>query len=132
MRRMRRDDQGFGMILVLGTAGIVTGLMILATTTARRSLTSSRQHVSFESAMAATEAGIDTALARTQKVYNESGLDIYASPATGDPSCNLPSVAWPWSTTPTAEQERSWATAQLAALGAIANCRQQSKSGEYV
>src|SRR3954465_15622511 len=124
MRRMRRDDQGFGMILVLGTAGIVTGLMILATTTARRSLTSSRQHVSFESAMAATEAGIDTALARTQKVYNESGLDLYASPAPGDFSGGGASVAWPWATTPTPEQERAWATAQLVTLGTVASCRQ--------
>src|SRR3954447_5370406 len=122
MRRIRRDDQGFGMILVLGTARIVTGLMILATTTASRSLTSSRQHVSFESAMAATEAGIDTALARTQKLYNDNGLDLYASPSPGDPSCDRASVAWPWSTTPTPEQERSWATAQLVTLGSVASC----------
>src|SRR5438309_1159334 len=109
--RIRRDDSGFGLILVIGTAGIITGLMLLAGTTAIRSLQSSRKHVSFESALAATESGIDAGLARAQTAYDTGGVDSYAIPAAGDPTCNAPSVAWPWpSSTPTQAQEQAWAS----------------------
>ena len=69
----RADDEGVGMVLVLATVGIITTLMLVATMTATRSLTSSRKHVSFESALSAAETGLDTVLAIMEVFQRDLG-----------------------------------------------------------
>ena len=133
MRRRLAGDDGLGLVLVLGMGGILTGLMILSTTAAIRSLESSREHVSFESALAIADGGIDTGLARAQRTYVTTGTDSYLIPAPADPTgtCVAAAVAWPFTTQPTAEQERTWARAQLETLATTAGCLTTTKQGEY-
>lgn len=135
LARMRGGDEGIGLVLVLGMGAILTGLMILSTTTAIRSLTSSREHVNFEGALAVADGGIDTVLARAQRTYVSTNSDSYLIPAPADPTCAAPAVAWPaaWATTqPTPEQERTWARAELETLATTSGCLQTGKNGQYV
>lgn len=121
LSRWRGGDEGFGLVLVLGMAGILTGLMILSTTTAIRSLSSSREHVSFESALAVADGGVDIGLARARTAYVASGSDSYVVPSDTNPAepCVAPAVTWPFASQPTAEQERTWARTQLLALAGV-------------
>jgi len=130
--RLRKDDSGMGLVLVLGAAGILTALMIVSTNVAIQSLSSSRQHVSFESSISVAEAGVDTALARAQKAYEVGGTDSYITPAPTDTTCAAPTRTWPFTTQPTVEQERAWARTELEAIGAVAACRQITATGDYV
>lgn len=140
LQRLRTEDSGFGLVLVLGMTGILTSLMLVATTVALRSLESSRQHVSFESALAVAEGGTDSALARAQTAYQAGGTDSYLTPAAGDATCNQSAVVWPtgpsaWpvgGAQPTPDEERAWARAQLEAIATNASCRKRSAGGEYV
>lgn len=133
MRQRLRNggDEGIGMILVIAIVGIITTLMVVATTTAVRSLQSSRKHVSFESALSAAESGIDEALARAQKAYENDGSDTYATPSAGDSACNASSIAWPYATQPSADVERSWAKTQLLAIASNSACRVSGVGGAY-
>lgn len=128
----RNPDDGLGMVLVLAMGAVLTGLMIVSTTSAIRSLSSSRQHVSFESALAVADGGIDTGLARARHAYVATSSDSYATPSSTDSTCVAPAVAWPFATQPTAEQERTWARAELETLADTAGCLQSSASGQYV
>lgn len=132
-RRLNQPgDDGLGMILVVAIVGIVTTLMLVAATTATRSLQSSRKHVSFESALSAAESGIDAGLARAQKAYESDGADTYAIPSPTDPTCAASKVAWPYTSEPSADTERQWAKTQLLALAATASCRTVTDGGTYV
>lgn len=131
LSRLQRDDAGFGMVLVLGMGAILTGLMVVSTTTALRSLESSRQHVNFEGALGVADGGVDVTLARAQTAYDVNGADLYLTPSVGDASCNRAAVAWPFTSQPTAEQERSWARTELLALAADPACRQSTVAGDY-
>lgn len=135
LARIRGGDEGIGLVLVLGMGAILTGLMIISTTSAIRSLESSRQHVSFESALAVADGGIDTTLARAQSGYISTNSDSYLTPSPSDPTCAAPSVGWPaaWvATQPTPQQERTWARAELEALATTSGCLQTGKNGQYV
>lgn len=132
IREAAHSDEGVGMVLVIATVGIVTTLMAVMATTAVRSLRSSRTHVSFEGALAAAESGVDQVLARSQTTYDSSGTDSYLTPASGDASCDGSSVSWPFTSPPTADEERSWARTQLLALGADPACRASTRSGDFV
>jgi hypothetical protein len=140
LSRLREDESGFGLVLVLGMAGILTSLMLVATTMALRSLESSRQHVSFESALAVAEGGTDSALARAQTRYQAVGADTYLTPAAGDATCNQAAVVWPTGPTawpiggaqPTPEEERTWARTQLETIATNPACRQTIAGGEFV
>ena len=137
MREMRRPsgDSGLGLVLVLGMGAILTGLMIISTTSAIRSLASSRQHVSFESALAVADGGIDTGLARARTTYVATGSDSYTIPASAiaTESCVATPVAWPWAVNvqPTAELERTWARTQLEILAGTPGCLKTAKNGQY-
>jgi hypothetical protein len=65
-RRNDRDEAGFALILVVGMSLVMMTLMIVGATIAVNSLRSSRNHSSFESAMAVAEAGVDKTLAILQ------------------------------------------------------------------
>lgn len=129
-----RDDDGLGMVLVLGMGGILTGLMIVSTTTAIRSIESSRQHINFEGSLAVADGGIDIGLARARNAYVASSADTYTIPSATDPSepCVATAIVWPFSTQPTPEQERTWARAELETLADTPGCLQTSASGQYV
>lgn len=129
---LRGDDSGMGMILVLGVASVLTALMIVSTTAATRSLQSSRTHVSFESALSVSEAGIDTVLARAQRSYEDLGSDSYLTPAPTDTLCAGSARTWPFAGQPTADQERAWARTELEAIAATAACRRSTPNGDYV
>jgi hypothetical protein len=133
MARLRGDDRGLGMVLVLAMGGVLSTLMIVTTTIALRSLESSREHVSFESALAVADGGVDSLLARARTTYVTTGSDGYVTPSPSDPTCSQAVVAWPWPTSqPTAEQERSWARSVLETLAATEACRTRTPNGDVV
>ena len=134
-----REESGYGLIMVIGMAAIVTMLMIVATTIADRALKSSSAHGAFENALAAAEDGIDQTLARAQKVYNIVGGDLYVTPSPSSesaqwndtsPPCPQSMVDWPFSSPPTQAQEETWARTQLTALAST--CLQTSPDGDFV
>ena len=136
-RRRLAGDDGLGLVLVLGMGAILTGLMILSTSTAIRSLASSREHVSFESALAAADGGIEIGLARAQRAYVATGSDSHAIPGPANTvgECVAAPIPWPWPTSqPTPEQERNWARSQLellAATGTTGGCLKSARGGDY-
>jgi hypothetical protein len=132
LSRLRGDDRGLGMVLVLAMGGILSTLMIVTTTVALRSLSSSREHVSFEGALAVADGGIDLVLARAQRTYVQTSADTYLTPSPGDPTCDQASIAWPWTTQPTVEQEQTWARTQLETLAAVPTCRSRTATGDVV
>lgn len=133
LSRLRGDDSGLGMVLVLAMSGVLTTLMIVTTTVALRSLGSSREHVSFESALAVADGGIDVVLARAQRTYVQTSVDSYATPSPGDPTCDQTAIAWPWpGGQPTPEDERAWARGQLEAIAAVPACRTSTATGDVV
>jgi len=138
LERLRRDEMGIGLVLVIAFAGIVMTLLLVGAALANNALSSSGQHVRFEAAMGAAENGIDATLARTQHVYQTVGTDEYVTPTTPSayvsaPECNTSSIAWPFiPTQPTEAQEREWARSKLLALAGTAGCLRSSPSGQYV
>ena len=139
-QRLARSDQGgFGLILVIGFVLVITMILVIVGTLATRSLASSRDHNHFESAVTAAEAGVDTALARTQYIYDKTGVDNYVSPApasrnqpylpSGD-DCTGTVVAWPFGSQPTVSQETNWADTELQSL--TSTCLHTTSQGDYV
>lgn len=139
-----KGDEGVGLILVIGTATVVTMLMIVLTTMATRALTSSSKHVSFEGAVAAAESGIDEGLARAQKVYDTYGTDSYAYPSTTQACGSYTTINWNSSAAPDGTAapgslstaaaglaiERRWAKSWLQTLAAN-GCRLAGPKGEF-
>ena len=130
--RMKTNDEGFAMVLVLGIVGIVTTLMVVATLTGVRSLESSRQHVNFEGALSTAESAIDAALARTQTAYDNTGADSYAIPSSTDPTCAQPSITWPFSVIPAPLDERNWARSKMLAMAADHPLSNSTRNGDFV
>jgi len=147
-RRSRDDEAGLGLVLVIGTASVVTALMIVATTMATRALTSSRTHVSFEDSVAAAEAGLDRVLARTQSAYNTTGSDSYLFPnSTAGQSCNaVTGIDWKTSAAPDGTPapgsfasvataltyERAWAKSWLLSEATDSSCLKHNDAGDFV
>ena len=127
LTRLRRDDQGFGLVLVLGMGAILTALMVVSTTAALRALESSRQHVSFESALAVADGAIDTGLARAQRTYVATGTDSYFTPSLLDATCNAAPVTFD----PT-QPERTWARQHLELIAGKPGCLKTTKNGQHV
>ena len=74
-------DEGVGLILVIAISAILATLLAVISATAIRSLSSSSEHVSFESSLAAAEAGIDEELAYIQAARNEVPSVNYETPS---------------------------------------------------
>lgn len=136
-------DEGVGLLLVIGTATVVTMLMIVLTTMATRALSSSSKHVAFEGAVAAAESGIDEGLARAQKVYDTSGTDSYSYPSSTETCGSYTTINWTTSAAPDGTAapgslsdaaglaiERQWAKSWLQTLAAN-GCRITSPKGEF-
>jgi hypothetical protein len=113
-RRMsRRDEEGSGLLMVMGFMTIVLGLVTVVSAVSIRTLTSSRNHVTFEQALDVAESGIDQTLARLQKNANYATVGVIARDFSSE------------------ADERNWAKAQvntLVAAGAV----QTTDEGEFV
>jgi len=134
-----RDEEGVGLILVIGVTSIVMMLVILAGTIADRSLHSSSNHVSFQKTLSAAEAGIDQTLARLQRAYVDFGADfpVPNQPTAMDPDpvceANPNSYKVPGVGFANDDAERTWAEGKISQLLADhPECLQQSEFGDYV
>jgi hypothetical protein len=139
-----KGDEGIGLLLVIGTATVVTMLMIVLTTMATRALSSSSKHVSFEGAVAAAESGIDEGLARAQRIYDTLGTDSYAYPSSSETCGSYSTINWTTSAAPDGTAapgaqatdaaglaiERKWAKSWLQTLAAN-GCRISGPKGEF-
>ena len=76
MARLRGDDRGVGLILVIGISIVVFLLAAAALTLAANALNNSRIRTDFELSLAAAEQGIDTTLAQQQAAYDADGGDF--------------------------------------------------------
>lgn len=126
-----RGDEGLGMVLVLGLAGVLSTLMLVSGTVALRSVASSRVHNNFESALAVADGGVDAALAKSVAAYMSTGSDSYATPS-GSSVCTGSAVPWPFTSAPSASAERDWARSQLLALVGVPGCLRSGPAGNYV
>ena len=92
LRRALRDDSGFGLILVIGTMGVISVMIATTSIIAVSSLRAAQSRVANEQALGAAENGIDFALARLQKAFDDYNADypIPAAPNSFEPSpaCN--------------------------------------------
>lgn len=131
-----RRDEGAALITVIGILGVVSILVGVAGTITINALRSSTNRVTYEAALSAAENGVDFALARLQKAFDDYNAD-YPIPTT--PSAQIPAPACNDTAIPdpapfaSFEAERAWAKAQLAALlAAHPECVQQGGEGEFL
>jgi hypothetical protein len=121
--RLEQDD-GVGLILVIGISAVMAILLAVITTTAIRSLQSSNDHVNFEQSLAAAEAGIDAELSNIQTARNLVPSVNYETPT----AC---SVAAPASSVFASEAtEKAWARSSLESLPS--SCTKTNGEGQYV
>ena len=124
LQRLRAEDEGVGLILVIGLSAVMAILITVMTTVAIRSLASSSDHVRFEQSLAAAESGIDRELANIQTARNQVPPVTY----TGTAGC-VPAAA-PAGTFASEASEKAWARTALEALPA--SCTKSSGEGEFV
>ncbi len=86
------QDEGIGLILVIGISAMMAILLAVITATAIRSLGSSSDHVKFEQSLAASEAGIDRELSNIQSARNQVPSVAYESSSTCRPATPAASV----------------------------------------
>ncbi len=124
LTRLAKQDEGIGLILVIGISAMMAILLAVITATAIRSLHSSSEHVNFEQSLAAAESGVDTELSKVQSARNQVPSVNYESPVSCRPSTPAASVF------ATEATEKAWARAALEALPA--SCTQTNAQGEFV
>ena len=134
LRRLRKEDDGIGLILVIGVSVVVFGLVATALTLAVNALGASQQRSFFESSLASAEDGIDTTLARLQYAYDSSNADFpvpMPQASNPDTACNASEVsAWDSSS---GQSEDAWAQTQLTALAdAHPECLETNESGQFI
>jgi hypothetical protein len=121
LSRAKRDD-GFSMILVIGSIAVLMSLLVVVVGLAVQANTSSQQHQTFDQALDASEAGVDQALGRLTVDHSyAAGPDV---PAAGFPAC-------PAGMNGTAEQ--CWAKQQILALATSTPAMiQTGGTGQYL
>lgn len=119
-----RQDEGVGLILVIGISAMMAILLAVITATAIRSLHSSSDHVTFEQALAAAEAGIDTELSNIQTARNQVPSVNYESTSPCNVAAPDPSVF------ASEDAEKAWARSALEGLPD--DCTQTNAQGEFV
>lgn len=133
LHRIRNDQDGFGLILVIGVTAFVTVLIVTASVVAVHGLKQSQNRTKFEQSLASAENGIDATLAHLQKAFDDYNADYpvpsLGTPAEPTPACSAAEVAQP---APFATQaaEDTWARTQLATLPS--SCWQTGASGDYL
>jgi hypothetical protein len=132
-RQRAADDDGLGMILVIGIMALVTALVGVSASIAVSSITSSRNRVTYEQALATSENGIDYALGKLQKAFDDYNADwpMPSPPSTVDPSpvCNAAVVN---QTATTDAAQRVEARTVLQQIATNPACRVKGGVGEYV
>jgi len=116
MRLRLRDDQGVGIIVVLGISTFVMILIVTAVAMANNALSMSQHRTSYERSLAAAETGVDQTLGRLQRAYDEFSADYpvpaLASAQFASPACNSTPITAP-ADFDTADAERDWAQRTL-------------------
>lgn len=119
-----RDD-GFALILVIATVGIILSFVTIVGVVAIRSQHSSTQHTSFEQSLAVAEYGLNQGLSRVDATYAASPGADYTSPASGA-DCNAATVHWgdlsPATGTAASTNERLWAREWLLQIATKPGC----------
>jgi hypothetical protein len=114
-----RDDEGVGIVVVLGISTFIMILIVAAASIARNALAMAQQRSNYEQSLAAAEAGIDETLGRLQRAYDDYSSDYpvpsLASAQFPSPACAANPVTAPTSFD-TAEAERTWAVNALTSL----------------
>lgn len=142
-RLVPRNDDGAGLILVIG---VTTLVMVLATTAvayAVMGISQSRNRSSYEQSLTVAETGIDQTLAKLQAAFDSYNLDypVPSPPSVVEPSpwCQTSVIEFPPAgqdgddgTFSTEDAERTWAMGHLTTLTSVAGCVQDSTEGEYV
>lgn len=116
-------DRGMGMVLVIGTSIAAMMAAMGVVSLGIFSLRSSAQHVSFEQALSAAEAGIDDQLAAIQSANDQDPPVDYSTPAPCNTTGAVPTFA-------TAADERAWAKSVINSLPS--SCTKTVTSGQYV
>lgn len=140
MRRLRSDEQGAGMILVIGTSVMITSLVVTGVSIAVNGLSQSRHRQAYEQSLATAESGVDWTLGQVQAAFDEYNKDypVPSPPSMVEPSpiCNAPVRTYPPSNPDgvfaTEEEERTWARGELESLATVAGCVQSTGEGDYV
>ncbi len=131
--RLKNDD-GVGIILVLGISFIVIALIATALVLATNVLGQSRIRTNFELSLASAEAGIDSTLALLQEEYDaDPGNVDFGVPTEGD-ACSVAS-GFSHETYPTAgtdPEQQVWAQQQMQTMSAFEECRTATDAGEFV
>jgi hypothetical protein len=129
----RGDDDGMGMILVIGTLVFISTLVAASGAIAINALTQGDQRVTYEQALATAENGVDFALGKLQLAFDQYNADwpTPSPPTTADPSpiCNSATLSATATTDTTQVQE---ARTRLLSIAANPACRQKGGVGEYV
>ena len=135
------DDQGIGMVLVIGISTVVFTLAAAGMMIASTALKQSTNRTDFEMALAAAEEGVDIALARQQEAFNggdTAGVPIPSeAPGVAIKQSNCTATEVPASTFDglTAAEEIETAEGivdDLASATATNGCLQQGESGEFL
>jgi hypothetical protein len=114
--RRSSADEGFAMILVIGTALVLTVVAAVAMGLAQNALRSSSGHKNFETAIATAENGVDAALAQLQQSSTWSACGCTEAP--------FPS---------TTKAEFQWASTKILSLAAAGSpLLQQDGQGQYL
>jgi hypothetical protein len=130
-----RDDDGVGIVVVLGISTFIMILIVTAATMANNALALSAHRSSYEAALASAEAGIDTVLGQLQTAYDEYSAD-YPIPALASaffpaPTCSASPVSAPEDFSTPAE-EQAWAvTAVETLIASNPACLVTTESGQY-
>lgn len=131
-----RDDDGVGLIVVIGIGAFILGLIVVGASMATNSLSLSQHRGNYEKALSVAETGIDETLGRLQWAYDSYGVDFpVPSPATAafpTPVCDAATIAQP-ADFDSADEERDWAVAQLETLmSSHPECATSTASGQYI
>jgi hypothetical protein len=118
------QDEGLGLILVIGISAVMAILLAVITATAISALNSSRDHVSYEQSLAASEAGLDRELSNIQTARNQVPSVSYETSSTCRPAAPSSSVFSSEAT------EKAWARTALEALPS--SCMTSNGQGQFV
>jgi hypothetical protein len=118
--RRPADEQGFGLVLVIGTMAVLLLLMATIGVIVINGLHNSSSHQRFTGALDAAEAGVDAALTQLNgnPLYSSAGVTLPANVA-----------AHGWSS---ASTEYTWAHSTLLSLAGTPSNLVTTPSGQYV
>lgn len=118
-----RDD-GIGMITVLGLTSAIAITVAITVTVAINSLSSSQNHQTYETSLAAAESGLDSLIGDIQNAYDQ-GVNFL-----GDDGVCTAQWTWNSATPPSPAQERQWLVNSVMAMPS--SCVQDAGGGQYV